>query len=404
MDVVSLLAGLWFSVANFFGFGGEGDPNNKPMPMPPAEQENTEQIDGMNERPPSRGGAPSTGSQGTPSGSGASGSDIHGEAPVGAVVEVETDNVRIYTDGTYRYIVSNGLPDHETGTFPNSGNPNSISEQSHSFRVPITPTYTGAKTSVQLPGVGLNGIPMEPGTAEREGNYNIEALQDTYNLGLDYSNAHVQPGGTYHYHGVPEGYIDVHPTNSDLIQVGWAADGFPMYHSIAGLYDSGWEFVDERSDGTAPDGTYTQDFEFTGTGDLDECNGVVVNGEYVYMLTDEFPYISRCLNGVPDESFSRGPGAGASGGASSGGAPSSAGPTGGAGSAPSQGSAPASPASSASGGGTPPAEATSACSGQSSGSSCSFTAPHGSVSGTCQSTPDGMACVPAGGPPPGGGR
>ena len=397
MDVASLLAGVWFSIANFLGFGGE-DNLNKPMPVPPPGQENGEQVNINNEQPPSRPSASQADQGNVPTVNTAAGSDFDGEIPVGAVVEVETDHVLIYTEGAYRYIVSNGLPDHETGTFPNSGNPNSISEQSLSFRVPITPTYTGVKTAVSLPGVGLNGIPMEPGTAEREGNYNIEALQDTYNLGLDYSNAHVQPGGMYHYHGVPEGYISEHSTNDDLVQVGWAADGFPMYHSITSAYDSGWELIDERSDGTDPDGTYTQDFEFTGTGDLDECNGIVIDGSYGYILTDEFPYISRCLNGVPDESFNKGPGqAGASGGTP----PSSTGQAGGVSNVPNQGSA---PASSAPGGGAPPAEATTACSGQSSGSSCSFTAPHGSISGTCQSTPDGMACVPAGGPPSGGGR
>lgn len=221
------------------------------------------------------------------------------------VVEIDTDYVTIYTDGQYRYFESNSIPNHDTGTFPNPGNPNTISEQDLSFKVTLNPVYIGSMTPVQQPGIALNGIVMEPGTAEREGDYNIEALQDTYNLGLDDSNAHVQPNGQYHYHGVPEGYLETVATDEDLVHVGYAADGFKMYHSLSHQYQSGWELIGVRADGSIPDGTFTQDFEFTGNGDLDECNGVFIDGTYAYLLTDEFPYIPRCLNGTPDESFNK---------------------------------------------------------------------------------------------------
>lgn len=230
----------------------------------------------------------------------------------GREVEVDTANVTIYTEGGYRYFETQAIPNHDTGTFPNSGNPNTISAQDLEYRVTMNPTYTGTQTSAQLPGIALNGIPMEPGTAEREGNYNIEGLQDSYNLGMDESNAHVQPTGLYHYHGVPEAYLDTLTADArGLIHIGYAADGFKMYHDHSGKYSSGWELIDRRSDGSIPDGTYTQDFEFTGNGTLDECNGAwVSDDEYAYFLTDDFPYISRCLNGTPDASFTKGPGTG----------------------------------------------------------------------------------------------
>jgi hypothetical protein len=51
-------------------------------------------------------------------------------------------------------------------------------------------------------------------------------------------------------------------------------------------------------------GAFTQDFEYIpGYGDLDECNGRIgvtpefPDGIYYYMVTDEFPYFSRCLKG-----------------------------------------------------------------------------------------------------------
>ena len=49
------------------------------------------------------------------------------------------NNVKITTDGDRRCIVSNGLPDHDTGSFPNRGNPHSISEQQHHFCFPLHP-------------------------------------------------------------------------------------------------------------------------------------------------------------------------------------------------------------------------------------------------------------------------
>ena len=51
-------------------------------------------------------------------------------------------------------------------------------------------------------------------------------------------------------------------------------------------------------------GAFTQDFEYVENhGDLDECNGRVgvtpefPDGIYYYVVTDDFPYFSRCLKG-----------------------------------------------------------------------------------------------------------
>ncbi|MGB3685796.1 MAG: YHYH protein [Ornithinimicrobium sp.] len=64
-------------------------------------------------------------------------------------------------------------------------------------------------------------------------------------------------------------------------------------------------------DGTTPDGTYTSDYVFEETaGDLDECNGIEINGEYAYLITDEYPYVSRCLNGEVTSEGGPGPGGG----------------------------------------------------------------------------------------------
>ena len=68
----------------------------------------------------------------------------------------------------YRYITSNGLPDHRPGRFPNQGNPNAISAQDYEYRVPLNPETLDEAIPMRgyLFGVALNGVPFDPGTAE----------------------------------------------------------------------------------------------------------------------------------------------------------------------------------------------------------------------------------------------
>lgn len=241
--------------------------------------------------------------------------------------------VTVTVDGDTRSIQTNAIPDHETGEFPNSGNPNAISEQDLGYEYPVTGTYTGDATFAMVPGVAVNGVSFEPGTAETvtcdSGEvYRIEALQDLYNLGLDFNNAHVQPGGKYHYHGVSGLLVDAYATDQDLVHVGFAADGFLIYYSKSGAYTSGYELsTDARTGtdcvasgpaggagfdiaGTTPDGTYASDWVHSqDAGDLDSCNGTTIDGQYAYFITDEYPYIGRCLNGE----YTGGPGPGGQG-------------------------------------------------------------------------------------------
>ena len=66
----------------------------------------------------------------------------------------------------YRYITSNGIPDHTTGQFPNRGNPNTISAQDYHFKVPLNPTPSQGQSRGYDFGVAVNGVPFDPGTAE----------------------------------------------------------------------------------------------------------------------------------------------------------------------------------------------------------------------------------------------
>lgn len=233
------------------------------------------------------------------------------------------DNVSYLFSDEAIVITANGLADHETGTFPNGGNPNAISEQDYEFSVNRNPQKKTLKTDVKIFEATLGGVTFDPGTAEKDQatGWSIEAFQDMLDLGLDFNNAHLQPTGAYHYYGVPTSLLDMSKDKHSPL-IGFAADGFPVYALYGYDASSGSEIreitsswrlrIGQRSDGPSGvyDGTYTNDFEFvSGSEDLDECNGRETvtpeypNGTYAYFITDDFPYIPRCVYGEPDASF-----------------------------------------------------------------------------------------------------
>ncbi len=222
-------------------------------------------------------------------------------------------NVSIQKQDGYLIIKSNGIPNHKTGQFPGSGGPHAISEQSYNFKLSLNPKKSNQITKVRnnnLFGVALNGVPFDPGTAEywnrdRNSGWVEEGIVNGRKLlGIDISNAHVQPNGAYHYHA--------EPPISNSKHIGYAADGFKIY-SGNGRYKSSYKLKSGSRPGGSQspsgryDGKYTQDFEYIkGHGNLDECNGISLKtGEYIYLTTDGFPYIPRCWVGDPDPSFEK---------------------------------------------------------------------------------------------------
>jgi hypothetical protein len=253
------------------------------------------------------------------------------------------------SDGITRTITANGIVNHDVGDFPNDGNPNTISAQSYTYDVPVTPSGQGATATIF--GVLFSGAVLDPGTAETwndDPTWRYEALRygtaatyfdsdDTNHpnaLGVDCNLAHVQPTGAYHYHGVPASLL---PSAAEVRQVGWAGDGYPIlihyghedgadptsavramrasYRIQSGQRPAG-------SPGGTYDGTFGADWEYVqGLGDLDDCNGRVEtfthNGQtvttYAYFLTDTFPYIPRCFHAAPSTDFQGGPGGGSGG-------------------------------------------------------------------------------------------
>lgn len=241
--------------------------------------------------------------------------------------------------GTQRMLSGNGVPDHAVGSFPNANNPSAIKALTVNAAMPIAPALASSTTTgVHVVGYAFNSVKMDPATAAtcavsgstvtctadgNTGTWNIEAMGQTYmNLGLDSNNAHVQPDGSYHYHGMPEGFVSRLGKGTAMTLVGFALDGFPIYArygystatsatSAIKVVTSSYRLKTTPSSGrpsttTYPMGLFTQDYEYVaGSGDLDECNGrfgvtpEFPSGIYHYVITDTWPYIGRCLKGTP---------------------------------------------------------------------------------------------------------
>jgi len=228
-----------------------------------------------------------------------------------------------------------------------------------------TPTYLTINNSI---GYGLNGIKFDPMTGGlclstatgvksgcdyaggNSGTWNMEAVNPgpptissgwVFDFGTDNSNAHIQPGGSYHYHAMPTGLIDTLTSNfsagKTMVLVGWAIDGFPIYArygytkatdstSALKVMTSSWSTKSTPDSGRPsisnfPMGSFKQDWQYVaGSGDLDACNGrfdvtpEFPNGIYHYYVTDTYPYFQRCESGTAQTiSFTAGsPSAGSS--------------------------------------------------------------------------------------------
>ncbi|WP_299958162.1 YHYH protein [uncultured Roseobacter sp.] len=229
---------------------------------------------------------------------------------LGILASTTSARVEMETSEDKRCVQTDSLPDHATGTFPNSGNPNRIKAQSISFCVTTKPERGTRAQPVRVTGIAENGVIIRPGTADyydassprghsrdRSSGWNLDGMGARALLGLDDQNAHVGPRGTYHYHGVAPALASA----SEDTRIGWAADGFEIHY----LGDQGRSSylllpgARETAPGGAHDGTYNEDWAYiAGAGNLDDCNGGIIDGRYVYVATDTYPFFPRCLYGT----------------------------------------------------------------------------------------------------------
>ncbi len=266
-------------------------------------------------------------------------------------IDLPESTVSIAIEGEYRVIRSNGLPDHEAGTFPNEYNPNAVRPQTHEYRVPLNPKASQRLTPAQPEfGIALNGVLFDSGTGEfwtasgQRGqspwNYDAASASNQPRFGLDRNHAHVQPTGKYHYHGLPTGLMEKlglpadgeHPSHShahEMTLLGWAFDGYPIYapYSHEDPDDPASELVElepsyRLKQGNRPDppegpggrydGTFGADYEYVeGSGHLDRSNGrsgvtpEFPKGTYYYVVTRGYPTIPRTWHGIPGPTVQR---------------------------------------------------------------------------------------------------
>ncbi len=244
-----------------------------------------------------------------------------------------------------RVITTNGIPNHDYRA-PNIGEINA------SYTIDLTPTLSGYTYELidnrVLGGFGqaINGVKIEPiaaepftnpNTGEQNWNWVQDFVSSPGDLGADCNYAHQQSNGEYHYHGDMIGLANVLLSGlgdgttipTAPVQIGWAADGFPIYYkygyndpmdNTSGIKEYTPNYAlksgSRNGDGiTAPCGTYTgfymQDYEYNAAngGDLDECNGITgvtpefPGGTYYYVVTSAYPSIPRCLKGTPSTDY-----------------------------------------------------------------------------------------------------
>ncbi|MDB4617585.1 YHYH protein [Verrucomicrobiales bacterium] len=258
----------------------------------------------------------------------------------------ERNKVKIRKRSDEITIEANGMPDHRVGQFSNPQNPNEIAEQRHDIVIPadpkpaatITHIHGGGPGSPKVFGITLDGVLIEPGTAEtwmgdRQSGWNYEALGGAVPLGLDTNFGHVQPTGLYHYHGIPTGLLQRLKARKGehSPMIGWAADGFPIY-AVYGYSDpkkpnspivelttsyqlkTGERPAQTENPAGKYDGAFVQDYEFEEKlGTLDDSNGRFCvtpefpDGTYAYFMTRDWPVIPRAFRGTPIELKPMGP-------------------------------------------------------------------------------------------------
>lgn len=246
-------------------------------------------------------------------------------------------SITITVEGSECVLVSNSIPNHDfndaTAAFATQ-----VSEVSAEFKIPTEPAFASSSTPISLAtdnAVFLNGVKLDLLAAGcfgvGDGNIGCNDIDQPWRydpmspltmFGTDANNAHPQPDGTYHYHGNPKALFDQNAMSQSPV-IGFAADGFPIFGSYIDdngqirAVTSSFQLLSGSRPSSADDpggiydGTFVDDHEYvSGSGDLDECNGMMRDGSYGYYVTDAYPWVLACFKGTPDSSFDKAGGGG----------------------------------------------------------------------------------------------
>jgi hypothetical protein len=192
----------------------------------------------------------------------------------------------VTSDGTFVYIKATGEPDHKSPYFATSNsnyeaysgptftgvsfskNPNTLSAQNYTFKIPINPTKASVSAATPLGpiGVALNGVPF----FNQYAGPNNQPLTSEI-VSFDKYYGHPQQSGQYHYHVEPLYLTTVKATKSSLL--GFLLDGFPVY----GPTENGVAVQNSSLDANHGHTHITADYP---------------NGIYHYHITDADPYLN----------------------------------------------------------------------------------------------------------------
>ena len=239
-------------------------------------------------------------------------------------------SLKIQAENGTCIFTSNAIPNHSFND--KGGFPNPVRKQQQTYRITTTPQTNPKPTALSLEydnGVMLNGVKVDLlaagcygvgddliGCFDMKTPWRYDPMFPGNNFHTDSHNAHTQPSGAYHYHGNPKALFDDGDNKIPSPVIGFAADVFPVFGSY---FDDNGTIRKATSSyqlkqGNRPsgagnpggiyDGTFVDDYEYVeGAGDLDDCNGMSVNGVYGYYVTDRYPYLLGCFRGTPNGSF-----------------------------------------------------------------------------------------------------
>jgi len=264
-------------------------------------------------------------------------------------------DIVITSNGSLCTISVNKIPNHDFNDNTASFATNVSAQSDNDVSIPVNPVIAGSVTELALGTttvVTLNGVDVDilPAACYGVGNeplgqekigcggdqidnpWRYDPMSSLNDFGTDAHNAHSQPDGAYHYHGNPMAMFDQDCETSGIASpvIGFAADGFPVYGMCFEDPDTGSvrqaksSFAFKNNGGTRQavsgyttpvggtgliasnnyDGQFRGDYEYNASvGDLDECNGMTINGQYGYYITNEFPWVLACYKGTVDDSF-----------------------------------------------------------------------------------------------------
>ncbi len=241
-------------------------------------------------------------------------------------------SVQIRVDGSECVITSNSIPSHDFND-NSAAFATNVSAVAEEFRIPLQPRFATTTTAISLQmdnGVMLNGVKLDLlaaacfgvgdgkiGCNNMSQPWRYDPMSPKNKFGTDLHNAHTQPNGVYHYHGNPVALFTQQASIESPV-IGFAADGFPIFgsyindngtiRSVTSSFrlKSGNRTSGSGNPGGTYDGTYVDDYEYVaGSGDLDQCNGMMWKGSYGYYVVNAYPWVLSCFKGTPNASFNK---------------------------------------------------------------------------------------------------